>query len=64
MYYKEQNNKLIPAPVNFQTENGVIINFNLNKKALKKYGYRDYSAEEVEAFNRQHLEIIEQPIEN
>ena len=60
MYYKEQNGKLIAPPVNFQTENGVIINFNLNKKAMKKYGYKDYTQEQIEQFNREHLEVIEQ----
>lgn len=53
MYYKEQNGKLIAPPINFQTENGVIINFNLNKKMLKKYGYKQYTQQEIQALNGQ-----------
>ena len=46
-YYKIVDNRLVQAPVNLWTENGVIMNFNVNKRALKKQGYKVYSEQEI-----------------
>lgn len=58
-YYKVIDGKLVEAPVNLWSENGVIMNFNVNKKALKKHGYKIFSAEEIAEYIS-----TEDPIEN
>ena len=48
MYYKEQDNQLIPPPVNFQTPYGSwIMNFDKSPAAMATYGWRNWTDEEV-----------------
>ena len=54
MLYKLENDRLIPAPVNFRTDSGKwIINFNQSPELMAKYGWRDWSEEEIEAWKNQ-----------
>ena len=54
MWLKEENNKLIPPPVNYQTETGWIMNFYKNPEAMIRYGWRDWTKEEYDAWHQQH----------
>ena len=55
MWLKEQDNQLIPPPVNFRTPDGVTIcNFNLNPDAMFRYGWRDWEAEEAAQWMLEH----------
>ena len=54
MQYKFENDQLIPAPVNFVTEDGrTICNFNLAPELMDRYGYTVTEAE-AEEWRRQH----------
>ena len=47
-YGKKINGVIEFAPYNYQAEDGTwIINFHLNKKALRKHGYKVLSEEEI-----------------
>ena len=49
MQYKIENNRLIPAPLNFVTpDGGTIINFLLDVAAMNRYGYTVTEAEAAE----------------
>ena len=49
MQYKIENDKLIPAPLNFVTpDGGTIINFPLDVAAMNRYGYTVTEAEATE----------------
>ena len=55
MWLKEQDKRLIPAPVNFRTPDGVTVcNFNLNPDAMARYGWRDWTEAEIEAWRQAH----------
>ena len=50
-YYKEQNNQLIEAPINFIEQDGTMIfNFNINEIKLLEYGYKAMTDQEVEQY--------------
>ena len=50
-YYKEQNNQLIEAPINFIEQDGTMIfNFNINEIKLLEYGYKAMTDQEVEYY--------------
>jgi len=59
IYGKIIDGKFEEAPVNFKTENGIIINFNLNKKMMKKYGYKAFTEQEIQELNP----VVEVPIQ-
>lgn len=53
--YKEENNKLIPPPLNFETNDGkLIINFNLNDELMDEYGYLERSDEWLRNWYNDH----------
>ena len=54
MWLKEEGNRLIPPPVNFRTEAGWIMNFYKNPEAMIRYGWRDWTREEYDAWYREH----------
>ena len=54
MWLKEQDNQLIPAPVNFRTETGWIMNFYKNPEAMTAHGWRDWTREEYDEWHRAH----------
>ena len=54
MWLKEENNRLIPPPVNYRTASGWIMNFDRNPDAMFRYGWRDMEAEEVLAWDQAH----------
>ena len=57
MWYKAIDNELVPPPVNFATPDGqTICNFDLAPSLMTQYGWRDWSAEEVEAWRAAHPE--------
>ena len=54
MQYKIENNRLIPAPLNFVTpDGGTIFNFPLNVEAMNRYGYTVTEAE-AEEWRKEH----------
>ena len=58
MWLKEENNKLIPPPVNYQTETGWIMNFYKSPEQMQKYGWRDWTDAEVEAWKQAHPDPV------
>ena len=59
MWLKEQDNQLIPPPVNFRTPEGVTIcNFNLNPDAMIRYGWRNWTDEEYAEWKREHPDPV------
>ena len=59
MWLKEQDNQLIPAPVNFRTPDGVTIcNFHLNPDAMIRYGWRDWTDAEYEEWKQAHPDPV------
>ena len=56
MQYKTENDKLIPAPLNFRTQDGRwIMNFNLSPELMTEYCFT-LSEAEAEAWREQHPE--------
>ena len=54
-YYKEENNKLVEAPINFVNNDGsVICNFNINIQKMLEKGYNPYTDEEVQTYYANH----------
>ena len=58
MWLKEENDRLIPPPVNYRTETGWIMNFYKNPEAMIRYGWRDWTREEYDEWYRQHPEPV------
>lgn len=56
MWFKEENGHLIPPPVNYQTSDGWIMNFNLNPAAMTAHGWHDWTEEEIAAWHAAHPE--------
>ena len=54
MWLKEENGKLIPPPVNYQTETGWIMNFYKSPEQMRKYGWRDWTDEEYAEWKEEH----------
>ena len=54
MWLKEENNRLIPPPVNYRTADGTIMNFYKNPEAMTAHGWRDWTREEYDAWYREH----------
>ena len=54
MWLKEENNRLIPPPVNYRTETSWIMNFYKNPEAMTAHGWRDWTREEYDAWYREH----------
>ena len=54
MWLKEENGKLIPPPVNYQTADGWIMNFYKNPEAMIRYGWREWTREEYDAWYQAH----------
>ena len=54
MWLKEENDRLIPPPVNYRTETGWIMNFYKNPEAMTAHGWRDWTREEYDEWYRQH----------
>lgn len=54
MWLKEENDRLIQPPVNYQTESGWIMNFYKDPDAMTRYGWRDWTREEYDAWYREH----------
>ena len=55
MQYKIENNTLIPAPLNYRTASGWIMNFNLSPELMDQYGFT-MTEEEAEEWREQHPE--------
>ena len=54
MRYKLENDRLIPAPLNFRTPEGsTICNFNLSPEVMARYGYT-VTEEEAQALHEAH----------
>jgi hypothetical protein len=58
MWLKEENNKLIPPPVNYRTPTGWIMNFYKNIKAMIRYGWRNWTKEEYDAWKEAHPDPV------
>ena len=59
-YFKIENDKLVTPPRNFKNQDGsIIINFYLNEEKLIEKGYRQFTDEEIIAFNEEHNIIPE-----
>ena len=54
MWLKEENDRLIPPPVNYQTAEGWIMNFYKSPEAMIRYGWRDWTKEEYDAWHQAH----------
>ena len=54
MWLKEENDRLIPPPVNYRTETGWIMNFYKNPDAMTRYGWREWTREEYDEWYREH----------
>ena len=55
MWLKEQNDKLIPPPVNFRTADGAtVFNFDLDQDMLLRHGWRDWTSDEIAAWQEAH----------
>ena len=61
MQYKIENDQLIPAPLNFRTPDGWIMNFNHSPELMTEYGFTMTEAE-AEAWREQHPEP--EPVRN
>lgn len=58
MWLKEENNKLIPPPVNYRTPAGWIMNFYKSPEQMRKYGWRDWTKEEYDAWKEAHPDPV------
>ena len=58
MWLKEENNKLIPPPVNYRTPTGWIMNFYKSPEQMQKYGWRDWTREEYDAWHQAHPDPV------
>lgn len=58
MWLKEEGNRLIQPPVNYQTEAGWIMNFYKNPEAMTAHGWREFTREEFDAWYREHPEPV------
>ena len=58
MWLKEENNQLIPPPVNYRTSTGWIMNFYKSPEQMQKYGWRDWTKEEYDAWYQQHPQPV------
>jgi len=58
MWLKEENGRLIPPPINYQTADGWIMNFYKNPEAMIRYGWREWTREEYDAWYREHPEPV------
>jgi len=58
MWLKEENGRLIPPPVNYRTADGWIMNFYKNPEAMIRYGWREWTREEYDAWYREHPEPV------
>ena len=58
MWLKEQDGKLIPAPVNYRTPDGVIMNFYKNPEAMTRCGWSEWTREEYDAWHQQHPDPV------
>lgn len=56
MWLKEEGNRLIPPPVNYQTADGWIMNFYKNPDAMTAAGWREYTREEFDTWYQEHPE--------
>lgn len=56
MWLKEEGNRLIPPPVNYQTADGWIMNFYKNPEQMTAHGWREYTREEFDAWYHEHPE--------
>ena len=54
MWLKEENNKLIPPPVNYRSPTGWIMNFYKSPEQMQKYGWRDWTDEEYAEWKEEH----------
>ena len=54
MWLKEIDNKLVPPPVNYIVGDLTILNFNLNEQAMLDNGWRDWTPEEIAAWEALH----------
>ena len=54
MWLKEENDRLVPPPVNYRTETGWIMNFYKNPEAMTAHGWREWTREEYDEWYRQH----------
>ena len=54
MWLKEQGNRLIPPPVNYRSADGWIMNFYRSPEQMQKYGWRDWTDSEIEAWRQAH----------
>lgn len=55
MQYRIENNTLVPAPLNYRTESGWIMNFNLSPELMNQYDFT-MTEEEAEEWRKEHPE--------
>ena len=58
MWLKEENNRLVPPPVNYLSPAGWIMNFYKCPEAMIRYGWRDWTKEEYDEWYREHPEPV------
>ena len=58
MWLKEENNRLIPPPVNYRTATETIMNFYKNPEAMTAHGWRDWTREEYDAWHQAHPQPV------
>ena len=56
MWLKEENGQLIPPPINYQSETETIFNFYKNPEKMRKYGWREWTRNEYDAWFQAHPE--------
>ena len=54
MWLKEQDNQLIPPPINYRTPEGTIFNFYKSPEQMQKYGWREWTDAEYQAWKAEH----------
>ena len=54
MWLKEENGQLIPPPINYRTPEETIFNFYKSPEQMQKYGWREWTKEEYDAWYQAH----------
>ena len=54
MWLKEENGRLIPPPINYQSETETIFNFYKNPEKMRKYGWDEWTRDQYDAWFQDH----------
>lgn len=60
MWLKEQNKQLTSPPVNFNTPQGTIMNFDKNPQKLLEYGWTQWTSQQIQQWHQQHPQPVHQ----